>query len=259
MGRRLPQVQQPVIFGLTLTSMAISYIASGGAQTNTITIPTGYVAGDLLVMFAFRDGNTTAPTIPAGWTQVGLNTGTLTSSATAYKVATSSSETSGTWTNADALICHVYRGQLATGTPIVNSGAQAGTGTSINYSGIVTMTAPGTSWVTLFAGHSSIDTSLETAKSGTVNRSDNVGAVCEVAGHDTNGAVSSFSFGTVPVGGTSGNWITKTIEILASTGKAKVYNGTSFVAKPAKVWNGTAWVAKPVKVWNGTAWVTTSY
>lgn len=242
--------------------MAISYIASGGAQANTITIPVGHATGDLLVMFAFRDGSTTAPTIPAGWTQVGLNTGTLTSSSTAYRVATSSSETSGTWTNADALICHVYRGQLASGTPVINSGAQAGTGTSVNYSGIVTMTGPGTSWVALFAGHSSVDTSLETPKTGTTNRSNNVGATCEVAGHDTNSTVASFSFGSVTVGGTSGSYITKTVEILAATtttGQVKVHNGTSFVAKPVKVWNGTTWVVKPVKTWNGTTWVTTPY
>lgn len=241
--------------------MAISYINSGGTQANTITIPSGHAAGDLLVMFAFRDGSTTAPTIPtgAGWIQVGLNTGTATSSSTAYKVASSSSETSGTWTNANALICHVYRGQLTTGTPVVNSGAQAGTGTSVNYSGIVTMTGPGTSWVTLFAGHSSTDTALETVKPGTINRSNNVGAICEVAGHDTGGPVASFSFGTVAIGGTSGNWITKTIEILAATGGVKVWNGTSFVAKPVKVWNGTSWAAKPTKTWNGTSWVKTPY
>lgn len=242
--------------------MAISFISAGGAQAATITIPAGHATGDLLIMFAFRDGSTTAPSIPAGWTQIGLNTGTSVSSTTAYRVATSSSETSGTWTNANAIVCHVYRGQLATGTPVVNSGAQAGTGTSVNYSGIITMTGPGTSWVALFAGHSSIDTSLETPKSGTVNRSNNVGATCEVAGHDTNGTVASFSFGSVTVGGTSGNYITKTVEILAATattGQIKVHNGTTFVAKPAKVWNGTSWVTKPVKVWNGTSWVTTNY
>lgn len=242
--------------------MAISFIGAGGAQANTVTIPVGHATGDLLIIYAFRDGSTTAPTIPAGWTQVGLNTGTTVSSATGYRVATSGSETSGTWTNADAMVCHVYRGQLATGTPIVNPGAQAGTSTTVNYSGIVTMTGPGTSWVALFAGHSSIDTSLETPKTGTVNRSDNVGAICEVAGHDTNGTVASFSFGSVNVGGTSGNYITKTIEILAATsttGQAKVYNGATFVAKPVKVWNGAAWVVKPVKTWNGTSWVITPY
>ena len=45
----------------------------------------------------------------------------------------------------------------------------------------------------------------------------------------------------------------------ASGGNGKIWNGTSWVAKPVKVWNGSAWVTKPVKRWNGTAWVTTPY
>jgi len=42
-------------------------------------------------------------------------------------------------------------------------------------------------------------------------------------------------------------------------GNIKVWNGSSWVAKPVKVWNGSAWVAKPVKRWNGSAWITTPY
>jgi hypothetical protein len=45
--------------------------------------------------------------------------------------------------------------------------------------------------------------------------------------------------------------------VAASTtaGRAKVWNGSAWVQKPAKVWSGSAWVQKPVKVWNGSAWV----
>lgn len=43
--------------------------------------------------------------------------------------------------------------------------------------------------------------------------------------------------------------------VAATTQRAKVWDGSSWVAKPAKVWNGSAWVEKPVKVWNGSAWV----
>jgi hypothetical protein len=44
-----------------------------------------------------------------------------------------------------------------------------------------------------------------------------------------------------------------------STGQIKVYNGSSFVAKPVKAYNGSTWVTKPVKVYNGSAWVVTNY
>lgn len=45
----------------------------------------------------------------------------------------------------------------------------------------------------------------------------------------------------------------------APSGNIKVFNGSTFDAKPVKVWDGSAWVIKPVKVWTGTAWVPTSY
>lgn len=44
-----------------------------------------------------------------------------------------------------------------------------------------------------------------------------------------------------------------------TTGQVKVWNGSSFVAKPVKVWNGSSWVVKPLKRWNGSSWITTPY
>lgn len=194
--------------------MSLSFIGANAAQANTITIPIGHASGDLMLIFAFRDGSTTSPSLPAGWTSVGLNAGTLCASLVGYKVAASSLETSGTWTNADALVCHVYRGQKVA-SPVVNSGGQTGTGTTVNYSGIVSMADPGNSWVVRLAGDTSTDAALETPPSGHTFRAGNSGATCEVAGFDTNGAVSSSTFAGVSVGGTSGNWLTKTLEILA--------------------------------------------
>ena len=42
-------------------------------------------------------------------------------------------------------------------------------------------------------------------------------------------------------------------------GQIKVYNGSSWNAKPVKVWNGSSWDIKPLKRWDGSAWVETSY
>lgn len=60
-----------------------------------------------------------------------------------------------------------------------------------------------------------------------------------------------------------GDWATpRKFTVLSSggtTGQIKVYNGSSFVAKPVKVYNGTAFVLKPLKRWNGSAWVVTNY
>lgn len=192
----------------------LSYIAQNAAQADNVT-PGTHAIGDVLVAYAFRDGSTTPPTVPAGWTTVGSNTGTLCSSVVAWKVASSAAETSGTWTNASALTIHTYRGQYRGGAPVLNSAGASGTGTTVDYSGIGAMTDAGVSWVARFAGHTSIDTSLQTAPSGHTNRSNAVGATCEVAGHDSNGVAVSSSFGQVAAGGTSGNWLTKTLEILS--------------------------------------------
>lgn len=60
-------------------------------------------------------------------------------------------------------------------------------------------------------------------------------------------------------------WAGATIAIAPSgggggtTGQIKVWNGSSFVAKPVKVYNGSTWVTKPVKSYNGSTWVTTPY
>lgn len=45
----------------------------------------------------------------------------------------------------------------------------------------------------------------------------------------------------------------------SSSGKIKVYIGSSFVAKPIKVYIGGSWVEKPLKRYNGTTWEVTDY
>ena len=44
-----------------------------------------------------------------------------------------------------------------------------------------------------------------------------------------------------------------------SSGNIKIFNGTTFEAKPVKVWSSSAWVTKPLKCWNGSTWSTTTY
>lgn len=56
-----------------------------------------------------------------------------------------------------------------------------------------------------------------------------------------------------------GSTTTTTTTTASTTGQAKVYNGSAFVAKPVKAYNGSAFVTKPLKRWNGSAWVATSY
>lgn len=38
------------------------------------------------------------------------------------------------------------------------------------------------------------------------------------------------------------------------TGMAKVWDGSSWISRPAKTWNGAAWVSKNMQAWDGASW-----
>ena len=205
--------------------MAISYVSSG-TGTNSIASMPSHQAGDLLIFFAYRDGSTTNPTLPAGFTSITAPDGTTSSTTVGYKIAASGSETSGTWTNATSLICHVYRsstGSVFPGAVATNTGSS----TTVNYPALTLNNTSGSSWVLGFAGCNQSDMSLETAPSLMTNRSTVSDATDEAAGADTNGGVTSWSSTNVSVGGTSGPWTTAVIEIAES---AITYIGSATAA-----------------------------
>jgi hypothetical protein len=188
--------------------MSISFIGAATGVTSA-TLPT-HQAGDLLVAFAFRDGSTTAPTIPAGWTAVTTGAGAnAVASVAATLVATGSGTSSGTWTNATSVVFHVYRGVAGVGS----FSAAGGTGTTVTYNGLTLQRTNGLSWVVGFAGHASTNTSLQTAPSGMVNRANVLDATDHTVGHDTNGGVTGRSQFNVSVGGTSAGWRTFVMEL----------------------------------------------
>lgn len=196
--------------------MALSRIGVASTEATTITIPVGHQAGDLLIIFAFRDGSTTNPTIPAGWTSITNTTdGTTCSVSAAWKIAISSTDTSGTWTSTTGLICFVFRGQATNKTPIGTFSPSAGATNTVTYGVLDPLKCPGTSWVIAFAGHRSIDTTLETAPTGLVNQTNTVGALAEYAGHDSNGVINSWPSTNVALTGTASGWQTMMIEIFA--------------------------------------------
>lgn len=104
---------------------------ANSAAGNTVTIP-AHAPGDLIMIFAYRDGNNATPTQPAAggtvptWNIVTNNTGGNTnSSRVSWALATTSTHTSGTWTNATGMVAVVVRGQRKF-TPI-GGAAEAGT------------------------------------------------------------------------------------------------------------------------------------
>lgn len=195
--------------------MALSRVGTAIGFTSA-NLPT-HQAGDLIIAFAYRDGSTAAPGIPTSpaWVPIDNPTGANTTSAvTAYFVATSSSTTTGTWSNATAVIFVVYRGAL-TASPIGGHAVTGGSSTTVTYPALTMALSDASSWVIGLAGHRSIDTSIATPPAGMINVADRLDSVAEAVAHDTNGGISAWAATSVSVGGTSSGWRAHTVEIKA--------------------------------------------
>lgn len=199
--------------GFRKLAAAVSDIVHVGSASNngtTATLP-AHQSGDLILGFGFRGGSTAAPTVPAGWTSVAVNS-VNTGAALAYKFAASSGETSGTWSSANYVAFAVYRGASAAGAGSFLSGNSS---TTVSYPGRSLAVSDGTSWIVAFSGHRSIDTSLETPPSGLTLRNNASDLLNEIAAFDSAGGVSSWVTTDVAVGGTADRWAACTIEVLA--------------------------------------------
>lgn len=201
--------------------MAGSFVGAASGTTSA-TIPT-HAIGDLIIARAFRDGNNNAPTIPSGenWVPLDNSAGSNSNGAAlACKVATSTSEATGTWTSATRLDVGVWRGFSGCGLVAVDGAAS----TTVNYPTLGTLASP-LNWAVAFGAHRSTNTALENAPSGMTNRHTNVTGTDEGAIHDTNGGVSSWSSTGVSVGGSSSGWRTHTIELVLSAGAYALSGG----------------------------------
>lgn len=201
--------------------MTVSYVGAQGAAAATVTIPAHQI-GDLILIFAYRDGSNTVPTVPTAggtvptWTQIGSSGGNTNSSRFHYAIATATTTTSGTWTNATELICLVYR-NATIGASAGGSGAAT---TTVNYPALTLQRTDNSSWAVGVAGHRTA-TNVDLAPSGMTNRAS---TGTEAAGHDTNGTVTTWASTNVTVNASSAfrSWTVelrdKTIVLLADKG-----------------------------------------
>ncbi len=149
-----------------------------------------------MIIWSSRIGSASPASAPTGWTALSSN-GNNGSDANQYwvKIAASSSETSGTFTSATALICHVYRGVGTTrplNAPIAGIGAanNAGLGASTNIFYVNSsqiLNSPSFSWIVAFGGVNGTTSTIENAPTGLTAVTDLVGASGEYASFDSNG------------------------------------------------------------------------
>lgn len=209
--------------------MTISRIGFSTAEATSISIPAHQV-GDLIIIWAFRDGSVTNPTIgmSGATTLTNASDGTSCSVSAAYKVALSTGETSGTWTNATVIAVAVYRLQASNKTPVGSQQSTSGTSNTVSYASVINCKT--SSWIVGFAAHRSIDTTIESPPSGFTMQSNTVGASAEVVGFDTNGprgSTGSYPLTTVAISGTASGWMTTLIEIFNEDQSFNNYMGIS--------------------------------
>lgn len=151
--------------------MASVFGTPNAAAATTVTIPT-HVPGDMIIIFAYRDGSTTIPTQPAAsgtvptWNIITNNTGANTnSSRVSWALATASNHTSGTWTNATGLVAVVIRGQRKF-NPVGGSSESGGTASGSAVAPAITLQdSTGESVLLQFYGHRTV-TAWDAAPSG---------------------------------------------------------------------------------------------
>ena len=179
-------IRQMIVGGSMPADSQISYKGYTTSSTTSVTLPT-HAAGDLIVVFARANAGDGSITIPAGWTTIGSTSnkfGPLPSSftAAAYKIATGSSEVSGTWTSAAYMLAAVYDGVASVGTATWWNGGSTTTWSAITVS-------DSHSWV-VGLGFFYDGTGYDNAPTGMTNRGS---SNTRLSLNDTASAVSSWS------------------------------------------------------------------
>jgi hypothetical protein len=218
---------------------SISFVGEAEAVATSVTLPT-HQAGDLLLVFAFRNA-ATAPSLPGGgWTTLCTQSGGSTSVRVGYLIASGAGTASGTWTNATSVMSSVYRSSAGTmPIPVSCSHDNGAASTSLSYPSLTLSKSDYSSWVAR-AAMSSAGTNIQNAPSGYTLRSNNT-AVPESASFDSNGPILATSVAaSSPLTISSANWRSVTVEIVGigltpySYDVTRGYGGVF----PARAWAG---------------------
>ena len=166
----------------------ISQTSTASALTSSVTLGT-HATGDYLIAIAGNsDGDTI--TIPSGWIEiVGYTAGRNYDAVVAYKVAASSGETSGTWTNATRLVIAAYDGVSGIG----GSTSYPNDSNTLYWNTITMSVTDGTSWVIGAGVLTGGTTGYNTAPNGMIHKKAATSSTSHAVLHDTSSGVSSWS------------------------------------------------------------------
>jgi hypothetical protein len=199
--------------------MPLSRVGQASADANSVAISAA--EGDLVVVFAYRSGNNTAPTLNGDYTNIanGANSagGTNSSFRIGFRIAPSGGVSStGTWTNATHVSAIVMRGRRIAGA-IGNGAASTGNNStsSIVYEAVSLTAGQAGQWLLAFGARSAGHADVATAPTGLANHT-SAPATPLIAGHTSNGIRSTnWPQTSVSVGGTGAKHLSYVLEVLA--------------------------------------------
>ncbi len=220
----------------------------------SITIPT-HAVGDLIVVFTYRSGSVTQPTVPAAgsgvptWNAIKTAAGNTQCGQVYGAIASTTAHTTGTWTNAGWIGVLVIRGAgltdptyigPAVGDPPWAYGAAGGQGSPNSFSqagGINCADITGDSLVCRFHGHRTV-TSWSAAPTGTtrVASFQSTGGIC-INTEDTTSVtgIAAINQGT----NTSSGWSGFTVEFQRAASAFTADAGPQFDAATVSQRTGT--------------------
>lgn len=150
--------------------MALSFVGIADAATDNATLP-AFNADDVAYVFAFRDGSTTAPSLPSGWTNIDSRGANTCSYRCGYRQLVGGDTTTGTWTNATEIVVVVLRG-VDLGDPFGVTATAGGASATMNFGALGTFhDLTGRAWVLLMGAHRTATDVNTVALTGTTNRS----------------------------------------------------------------------------------------
>ena len=191
-------IRQLLVAGAMTVGSKITFKGSADAAATSISLPT-HAAGDMIVIAAFGED---APVVPDGWASIKTVSTyfSIFKGVVAYKVATGSSEVSGTWTDADRLIAAVYDGVASIG----GSSALGQQTFTTTFPAVTLSETDGTSWV-VGVGLANSSAQIANPPTGMTNR--DVQSTF-LALNDTASGVSAWNAANVVYGTSSSGAIT---------------------------------------------------
>lgn len=199
----------------------VSYVGQATAAANSASLPS-FQAGDVAIVFAWNGSSATIPSLPAGWTTTDTSSVGSVGARTGYRVLQGGDTTTGTWTNATAVLVLVYRGVVN----VYSGSGNNGTAVSlINWATYAGFHAGSLSWYVGVGGHSAATNVPGVAPAGMTNRTS--GGAAGIVGCDTNATVTSWSSTSATVNA-SGSYISAAVELQGASDVADPFGINGF-------------------------------